>query len=152
MEQILVSACLLGERCKYSGGSNYSKELCDFIEVEKERFMVVPVCPEVMGGLLTPRTPAEIRGSLVVTNDGKDVTDEYERGARKTAKLAKEMNCRFAVLKERSPSCGSGLVYDGTFTHTVTQGDGKTAGLLKRMGIEVFGESQIERLKMRLMD
>lgn len=145
-ETILVSACLLGENCKYSGGSNYSRDVAAFLEDRREQISVIPVCPEVMGGLATPRTPAEICGARVMTQDGEDVTREYEKGAEETARLAGENACRYAILKERSPSCGSGEIYDGTFSHTVVAGDGRTAGALKKMGVTVFGESRIGKL------
>lgn len=145
MEKILVSACLLGENCKYSGGSNYNEKLAERLKAEAEagRIEVILVCPEVMGGLCTPRTPAEIQGESVVTADGDDVTEAYRKGAEKTLRLALEHGCRYAVLKERSPSCGSGEIYDGTFSHTAVPGDGVTASLLKKNGIRVFGESMI---------
>lgn len=143
MEKILVSACLLGENCKYSGGNNYNQKLVDMLEARKEELEAVPVCPEVLGGLATPRTPAEIRGELVVTAAGHDVTAAYKQGAGETLRLARECGCRRAVLKERSPSCGSGEIYDGTFSHTVISGDGMTAALLKQNGILVIGESEL---------
>lgn len=140
-ENILVSACLLGEKCKYSGESNYSREVVEFLK--RTGADIVPVCPEVLGGLPTPRIPAEIRNGRVVTEDGRDVTEEYEKGAGKTRSLAKEKDCRRAVLKERSPSCGCGLIYDGTFTKTLVPGDGMTVRVLKEDGICVYGESSL---------
>lgn len=141
MESILVSACLLGENCKYSGGSNYNQRILDYIEGLKGRIRVIAVCPEVMGGLKTPRTPAEIRDGRVITSDEGDVTEAYEAGALKVLKCAEAGGCRYAVLKERSPSCGCGEIYDGSFTHTLIPGDGVTAALLKKNGILVLGES-----------
>lgn len=141
MESLLVSACLLGENCKYSGGSNYDQRIADYIEGLKGRVRVMAVCPEVMGGLKTPRTPAEIREGRVITAKGQDVTKAYETGALKTLACAGAGGCRYAVLKERSPSCGCGEIYDGTFTHTLIPGDGVTAALLKKNGILVLGES-----------
>ena len=146
MENILVSACLLGEKCKYSGDSNYSREVEELFISRKEEITPIPVCPEVMGGLPTPRVPAEIRGEFVLTQEGRDVTREYEKGAEKTVRLAEQMNCRYAILKERSPSCGSGEIYDGTFSHTRMKGDGKTAEALKAMGVTVYGETDVRRL------
>ena len=110
-----------------------------------ERHTLVPVCPEQLGGLPTPRPPAERRGGRVVTQSG-DVTEQYLRGAEETLKLCKLLGCEAAVLKERSPSCGRGQVYDGTFSGTLTAGDGVTAELLAAHGILVYGESQIEKL------
>lgn len=141
MEKILVSACLLGTSCKYSGGSNYNQRIIDYIEGLGKSVQVILVCPEVMGGLSTPRDPAEICRDRVLTEDGRDVTEAYQKGAEETLRLAREGKCRYAILKERSPSCGCGEIYDGTFTHSLTTGDGMTAALLKRSGIVVLGES-----------
>ena len=140
--RILVSACLLGVCCRYSGGG----ELEPSIQKLMEKHELIPVCPEILGGLPTPRTPAEQKGSQVWTRDGQDVTEAYQRGAEETLKLAKLYGCTRAVLKERSPSCGSGRIYDGTFTRTLTDGDGVTARLLKEHGILVCGESELEHM------
>ena len=110
-----------------------------------KRHTLVPVCPEQLGGLATPRPPAERRGGRVVTQTG-DVTAQYRRGAEETLKLCQLLGCKAAVLKERSPSCGHGRIYDGTFSGTLTAGDGVTAELLTAHGIPVYGESQIEML------
>ena len=137
---VLVSACLLGENCKYSGGNNYNQAVCDFARGHQ----VVPVCPEILGGLSTPRAPSERRGSGVVTKDGADVTEQYRKGAQEVLRLARLYGCTAAVLKERSPACGSGEIYDGTFTHTVVDGFGVAAELLAENGIRVLGESELE--------
>ena len=142
-ETILVSACLLGEKCKYSGESNYCQSVVDYLEITGAE--IIPVCPEVLGGLRTPRTPAEIRDERVVTKDGRDVTEEYVRGAEETLQIAREKNCRRAVLKERSPSCGSGFIYDGTFSKKLIPGDGITVRLLKKAGICVYGENSLPK-------
>lgn len=139
---ILVSACLLGVNCRYNGKG----ELASGIRELMERCHPVPVCPEIMGGLPTPRTPAERSGGRVITRDGGDVTDAYERGAEEAVRLAKLYGCRYAVLKERSPSCGSGTIYDGTFTGTRIPGDGVTAARLAQEGVAVYGESSIGQL------
>lgn len=139
---ILVSACLLGVNCRYNGKG----ELAPGIRELMERCHPVPVCPEIMGGLPTPRTPAERSGGRVITRDGDDVTDAYERGAEEAVRLAKLYGCRYAVLKERSPSCGSGTIYDGTFTGTRIPGDGVTAARLAQEGVVVYGESSIGQL------
>lgn len=139
---ILVSACLLGVPCRYDGQSKahpLARALC-------EKHHVVPVCGEIFGGLPTPRPPAEIQGDRVVTRDGRDVTEAYRRGAEAAAQLARLTGARAAVLKERSPSCGSGEIYDGTFTGTVVEGWGVTAELLRREGIPVLGESRMGEL------
>ena len=142
-ETILVSACLLGEKCKYSGESNYCQSVVDYLKITGAE--IIPVCPEVLGGLRTPRTPAEIRDERVVTKDGRDVTEEYVRGAEETLQIAREKNCRRAVLKERSPSCGSGFIYDGTFSKKLIPGDGITVRLLKKAGICVYGENSLPK-------
>ena len=139
--KILISACLLGACCRYDGASK-APPLAALLA---ERHTLVPVCPEQLGGLPTPRPPAERRGGRVVTQSG-DVTEQYLRGAEETLKLCKLLGCEAAVLKERSPSCGRGQVYDGTFSGTLTAGDGVTAELLAAHGILVYGESQIEKL------
>ena len=139
--KILISACLLGACCRYDGASK-AHPLAALLA---ERNTLVPVCPEQLGGLPTPRPPAERRGGRVVTQSG-DVTEQYLRGAEETLKLCKLLGCEAAVLKERSPSCGRGQVYDGTFSGTLTAGDGVTAELLAAHGIPVYGESQIEKL------
>ena len=139
---ILVSACLLGVCCRYDGKSVPNERVIAL----KDNFTLIPVCPEIFGGLPTPRPPAERTGNLVVTLEGNDVTDRYLRGAREVLRLAGVFECRIAVLKERSPACGCGKVYDGTFSKTLTDGDGVAAQLLKTRGIDVFGESQIDKL------
>ena len=140
-EAILISACLLGVRCRYDGGSKPQEPILRLME----KYTLIPVCPEQLGGLPTPRPPAERRDGRVVTQSG-DVTEQYRRGAEETMELCKLFGCEAAVLKERSPSCGHGQVYDGTFSGTLTAGDGVTAELLAAHGILVYGESQIEKL------
>ena len=140
--KILISACLLGCRCRYDGGSKphpVARELA-------RRHELVPVCPEQLGGLPTPRPPAERIGDRVVTRSGTDVTEQYRRGAEEALLLCELTGCRAAVLKERSPSCGSGEIYDGTFSGTLTEGDGVTAAALKKAGIPVYGESAAKAL------
>lgn len=141
--KILVSACLLGVNCRYNGKGELVQELK---ELMKEHHLI-PVCPEQLGGLSTPRVPAEQVKGRVITQTGDDVTAQYEKGAVETAGLAQLFGCRCAVLKERSPSCGSSRIYDGTFSKRLTKGDGSAAALLKAKGIRVFGESEIEQLK-----
>ena len=137
--RVLVSACLLGVACRYDGQSKaypLVDELC-------RRYEVVPVCPEILGGLPTPRVPAERRRERVVTKDGGDVTAQYFRGAAEVLRLAQRLGCTVAVLKERSPSCGSGQIYDGSFAGTLTEGSGVAAESLRCAGIRVIGESQL---------
>ena len=131
---ILISACLLGLPCRYDGKAKPwpgAEEL-------KKRHTLIPFCPECCGGLPTPREPSEIRGSRVVSRTGCDVTDAYRRGAEEALAMCRMFACRCAVLKEKSPSCGCGKIYDGTFTGTLTDGDGITAALLKENGIRVY--------------
>ena len=142
MEHLLISACLLGAQCRYDG---QSKPVLEMVALS-EQFDLVPVCPEQLGGLPTPRTPAERIEERVITQDERDVTAEYRRGAEQALHLARLCGCRIALLKERSPSCGSGTIYDGTFSGGLTAGDGVTAVLLRENGIAVYGESEIERL------
>ncbi len=138
--KILVSACLLGVRCRYDGKSKPHPA----VERLMEQHTLIPVCGEILGGLPTPRVSAERQGARVVTADGRDVTAAYRRGAEEVLRLAERYGCKAAILKERSPSCGSGRIYDGTFTGTLTDGWGVTAELLRDHGICVIGESEAE--------
>ena len=142
MENILVSACLLGVACRYDG----KRKPNEAVIALKEKYNIIPVCPEIMGGLPTPRLPSEIRGETVIMENGEDVTDKYSRGAEETLRLARLFGCGKAVLKEKSPSCGSGRIYDGTFSKTLTEGNGVTAGMLLANGIRVAGETEIDAL------
>ena len=140
--RLLISACLLGCRCRYDGASKPQPWLAALAE----RHTLVPVCPEQMGGLATPRPPAERQGDRVMTKEGADVTAQYRRGAEEALRLCRLFDCQAALLKERSPSCGCGSVYDGTFTGALTAGDGVTAELLRAEGVPVYGESRAEEL------
>jgi uncharacterized protein YbbK (DUF523 family) len=143
---LLVSACLLGLPCRYDGGS------CSLLALQRLAALgwVIPICPEVAGGLPIPRPPAEVRGgdggdvldgrARVVREDGTDVSDAFIAGARAALYLARSCGVTQAVLKTRSPSCGVGLIYDGTFSGRLTGGDGVTAVLLRREGIAVGTE------------
>ena len=142
MENILISACLLGVCCRYDGESKPIMQTFALME----RYHLIPVCPEQLGGLPTPREPSERQGDAVRAKSGADVTAQYRRGAEQALHLARLYGCRAAVLKERSPSCGSGEIYDGTFSGCLTPDDGVTAALLKENGIAVYGESEIEAL------
>ena len=136
MEKILVSACLLGINCKYDGTNNKNDKVLEYLK-DKE---VIPICPEIMGGLSTPRVPSEIKDNKVITKDNVDVTDNFLKGANEVLYLAKLLNVKKALLKAKSPSCGIGEIYDGTFTHTKIEGDGITTRLLKENNIEVITE------------
>ena len=141
MRKILISACLCGHNCTYRGDNNYVdlRIIKDWIDEDR----LIPVCPEVKGRLGIPRNPSEIQGDRVVMSDGRDVTEEFERGARETLEIALEEDVIFAILKENSPSCGSNAVYDGTFSGKRIPGEGVTAALLKKNGIKVYNELQI---------
>lgn len=140
--KLLVSACLLGLPCRYDGGA----KCLEGIGALLERHECVPVCPEQLGGLPTPRPPAECREGCVFTREGADVTAEFERGAQAALELARLFGCEAALLKERSPSCGCGVIHDGSFSGGLTAGDGVTAALLKAEGIPVYGESRMGAL------
>ena len=140
MKKILVSACLLGTPCRYDGKSKPNEHVIKL----KRWFNLIPVCPEVAGGLHTPRVAAERVDDRVVTKDGKDVTTEYQKGANVALELAKKHGCAVAVLKEKSPSCGKGKIYDGTHSKTLTEGNGTAAELLMQNGIRVLGESEVD--------
>lgn len=137
-EKVLISACLIGLNCKYNGGNNENEKL---IELMREKDLV-PICPEQLGGLPTPRPSAQRKENKVVTKDGIDVTKEYQTGAEEVLKLAKKLNIKKAILKSRSPSCGINTIYDGTFTNTLTTRDGVTTELLKKHGIEVISSDE----------
>ena len=138
--KLLVSACLLGVCCRYDGDSKAYPEM----EKLARCHTLVPVCPEQLGGLPTPRPPAERRAAGVFNREGADVTAAYDRGAREVLRLARLYGCTVAILKERSPACGSGKIYDGTFTKTLVDGYGAAAELLAKNGIRVLGESDLE--------
>lgn len=140
--RILVSACLLGVRCRYDGASKMHPDIAAL----KDQHTLIPVCPEQLGGLPTPRPPAERQGTRVLTAAGMDVTLQYERGAEEALRLCRLFDCEAAVLKERSPSCGCGKIYDGTHTGTLIDGNGVTAECLLAQGVPVYGESQIKEL------
>ena len=142
MEKILISACLVGDKCKYDGHTNYSPLIKDLLE----KYELVPFCPEVEGGLPTPRKPSERKGDKVINEAGKDVTNFFVTGAKKALTICQYLNIKTAILKERSPSCGSNEIYDGTFSHKVIPGIGVTAEYLKEKGIEVYTENDIDSL------
>ena len=142
MENILISACLLGIGCRYDGKHKANSNVLSL----GEKYNLIPVCPEIYGGLPTPRVPSERIGDKVMMKDGRDVTENYRRGAQEALELCRIYNIKTAILKERSPSCGKGEIYDGTFSGTLTERDGVTAELLIANGIRVLGESEINIL------
>ena len=131
MDKLLVSACLLGTPCRYDGKSKADAH----VQALMGKYEIVPVCPEQLGGLPTPRVPSERRGERVVTADGRDVTEAYRRGAEAALALCQQNGCEAAVL-----------IYDGTFSRRLTEGDGVTAEALKAHGITIYGESDVEKL------
>ena len=142
MKTILISACLLGVACRYDGCSKPLQP--EIIDILKTKYHLIPVCPEIMGGLPTPRIPAEISAQRrVMRKDGQDITVHYQRGAAEALRLANMFQCKSAILKERGPSCGTGKIYDGNFTNTLTDGNGIASELLQNNGILVIGESEI---------
>ncbi|MCQ4297668.1 DUF523 domain-containing protein [Pseudomonas stutzeri] len=158
MRKILVSSCLAGENVRYNGGClSIADENRDWLD---SHFEIVRYCPEVASGLPTPRAPAEIvqgtgkdvldQGSLVIGNDGIDVTDYFLNGAKLTLQFCQKHGIEYAILAESSPSCGSSTIYDGTFTGTKIPGRGVTTELLERNGIQVFSQHSIALLKTRI--
>lgn len=137
---ILVSACLLGLSCRYCGDGNYHQT----IDHLKEEHHIIPVCPEQLGGLPTPRASVEILQGRAINCNGEDVTEQFEKGAEEVLKIAKMFDCKKAILKSKSPSCGFGIIYDGTFSKTKISGNGFTAQCLSDHGIKVCSEMDFE--------
>ena len=142
MEKILISACLVGDKVKYDGHSNYNEKT----KLLLEKYELVPFCPEVEGGLPTPRKPSERVKDRVKMQDGRDVTRQYEKGAELAANICLYLGIKIAILKENSPSCGSHKIYDGSFSHKLVDGQGVTAELLRKKGIKVISEDEIDTL------
>ena len=145
----LISACLLGMRCTWSGNDNKNDRAIELSRVET----LIPVCPEQLGGLATPRAPQEIQGGTgqdvldnecrVLNKNGKDVTSEFIRGAEETLRIARQLNIKEFIARSRSPSCGCGQIYDGTFRGRLIHGDGVTTALLRRSGIRIIAEEDL---------
>ncbi len=136
---IIVSACLLGENCKYNGKNNKNEKILDFLK-DKD---YIKICPEVMGGMSTPRLPSEISGERVINSSGEDVTNFFLKGANEVLKIAKAHNPTLIILKAKSPSCGLGKIYDGSFSSTLIDGDGITAKILRASGYKVITENDL---------
>ena len=136
---LLVSACLLGTRCNHEAGHSRRAAVEELAGTHR----LVPICPEVCGGLSTPRPAAERVGGRVLNVEGEDVTAAYERGARAAVELAVAVGARRAILKARSPSCGAHEIYDGSFARTLHAGEGVTAEALRRAGVEVLSEEDL---------
>ena len=142
MAVILVSSCLLGCACRYKGDDCKNERILALAE----EHVLLGECPELMGGLETPRAPSEIVGNRVMSNRGRDVTAAYRKGAEAALYLAQLNRADFAILKAKSPSCGKGLIYDGTFSGGKVPGNGVTAALLLENGIPVYTEDELDRL------
>ncbi len=140
---ILVSACLVGINCKYSGGNNYNQKIFDLVKEGK----AIPICPEQLGGLNTPRKPVELKvingKRYAIDNEGKNLTENFERGALEVLNLAKKLNIGKAILQPRSPSCGVNKIYSGNFDNKLVDGNGILAELLKQNGIDVLTPDEI---------
>jgi uncharacterized protein YbbK (DUF523 family) len=136
---IIVSACLAGMETNYLGEARPHPKVINLVREGK----AIPVCPEQLGGLATPRTPAERKGEGVVTKDGRDVTTEFNKGAEEAARIVELTGAELAILKARSPSCGVGCTYDGTFSGTFVDKDGVTAEVLRKMGVELYTEEDL---------
>ena len=148
--KVLISACLLGDNVKYSGGNNLTPELITLLE--KYNVDIVKVCPECFGGLPIPRVPSEIKENKVFSKDNRDVTEEFLIGTEKTLKIAKENDVNFAILKERSPSCGSTYIYDGNFSGKIIEGQGVATRKLNEENIIVFSEENLEEIEKYLVE
>ena len=140
---ILVSACLVGINCKYSGGNNYNQKIFDLVKEGK----AIPICPEQLGGLNTPRKPVELKvingKRYAIDNEGNDLTENFERGALEVLNLAKTLNINKAILQLRSPSCGVNKIYSGNFDNKLVDGNGILTELLKQNGIDVLTPNEI---------
>ena len=142
MEKILISACLIGDKTRYDGHSNYSPLIKDLLE----KYELVPFCSEVEGGLPTPRKQSERKGDRVINIEGKDVTKNYLKGAELALNICKYLNIKIAILKDGSPACGVHEIHDGNFKGHKIKGMGVTASLLVKNGIKVISEKEIESL------
>ncbi len=140
--KILVSACLLGINSRYCGGGCLNEDVASLAE----NHSLIPVCPEQLGGMPTPREPDEIRDGRVYEKNGKDNTDIFQKGADETLRLVMLLKADMAILKQNSPSCGSSMIYDGTFSGKKIPGSGITAALLIKSGIRVISEDEIVEL------
>lgn len=139
--KVLISACLLGKPCRYDGRSKPCEKVIEL--ASRDDAEVIEICPEQLGGLPTPRVPSEIVGEKVISRDGRDVTEFFVSGARAALEIARENDCKYAILKSLSPSCSVCGVYDGSFSGKVVDGMGVTAKLFAENGIKVFSENDI---------
>lgn len=139
---ILVSACLVGINCKYNGGNNYNDKIYQLVRDGK----AIPLCAEQLGGLATPRVPSEIKyinnKRYVINENGEDVTECFEKGAKEILEFVKKMNIDKAILKSKSPSCGKGKIYNGNFEKVLIDGNGILAQMLIENGVEVINSDE----------
>ena len=142
MEKILISACLVGDKVRYDGKSQYHPLIKELLE----KYELVPFCPEVEGGLKTPRKPSEIKKDKVINEEGRDVTRFFKEGASKALNICKYLNIKIAILKDGSPSCGSSEIHSGNFDGRMIKGKGITTTLLEQNGIKVYSEKEIEKI------
>ena len=142
MERILISACLLGMPCRYDGKSVEKAGVSELIKIAQP----IPFCAEIYGGLPTPRSSAEVTGERVCTRDGTDVTEAFMRGAALGVRLAKQFGCKRALLKDKSPSCGKGMIYSGHFDRTLVPGNGLLAQALTDAGVKVYSSEELDVL------
>ena len=147
MIKVAVSACLLGENCKYNGLNNYNLD----VNKLKDKIEIIPICPEVFGGLPTPRTPSEIRGAKVYYKTGENVTKYFKEGAKNALEVLLKNDVKIAILKDGSPSCGRSYIYDGSFTGKTKPGSGVTAKLFLENGIKIYSEKEIEKFKKEVL-
>ena len=143
-EPLLISGCMVGLCCRFDGESKPIGK--DLLNALREKFALIPVCPEQLGGLATPREPSEFDGTRFLSRAGEDVTAQFQKGAEEALRIARFFGCKRALLKEKSPSCGFGKIYDGSFTKTLVGGNGATAELLSKNGIAIYGETRINEL------
>ena len=139
---IAISACLLGQKCRYDGASKTYEKIGEL----KEKYNLIQICPEVLGGLSTPRVPSEIVGDRVINKEGLDNTIYFNNGAKKALDICLRNNCKIAILKESSPSCGVNLIYDGSFSGKKIKGMGITSRQLRAFGIKIYTEDDIDKL------
>lgn len=144
-KKIIVSACLLGKNCKYNGGNNYNEAIVEFLK-DKE---VIAVCPEVMGGLPTPRKPSEIVHDVVTNTEGVSVDNEFRQGAKVAMDLIKDEEIECAILQSRSPSCGTKQIYDGTFSKRLIEGQGIFAEQLAKKEINLIDSDEFANLQQQ---
>lgn len=147
MEKVLVSACLIGEKCRYDGKGFLTNRINDLLKM----CSIIPICPETIGGLKTPRSPSEIIGDKVINSEGIDVTDQYKNGAFIAEEICVTQGIKYALLKEKSPSCGTHQIYDGSFNKTLISGVGITTQRLKKIGVICYSENEIDLLINELM-